>query len=191
MQITNTLASIANYTATSVKSGLSYGASTIGSLGRFGVSTLKSGASLAGKTVNCAGRFFSGSASLAFKAATKNPTISVTLGLLAGAASIALIAKKRFNICVLEKLSSYSPFKGKKAADASKAEEVNTAAAEQVADADASKAEEVNTTAAEQVADAPAEDISNSDAEDTPTECENSPATSSVASTAHESVIEE
>ena len=172
MQISNTFVSIANYTATSVKSGLSYGASTIGSLGRFGVSTLKSGASLAGKTVKCAGSFFSGSASLAFKAVTKNPKISVTLGLLAGAASIALIAKKRFNICVLEKLSGYCPFKGKKAEDANKAEEVKTAAAEQVADADAPAAEEI-------------EDISNADAKDTPTECE------SAASPAHEAAFGE
>jgi hypothetical protein len=111
MQISNKLVSIANYTATSVKSGFSY---TVGSIGRFGVSTLKSGASLVCKTVRCAGSFFGGSASFALSAAGRHPKISMLLGVLAGAATAAYVAKKRFNFCVLEKLSGYCPLTTKK-----------------------------------------------------------------------------
>jgi hypothetical protein len=123
MQISNTFVSIVNYTTQSIKSGLSKGASAIGSLGRFGVSVINSGASMASKTVRCSGRIFSNTGSFVAKGVAKHPKISITLGLIAGAAAVAVIAKKRFkDCCILNKLSAYNPFKGKKADDAKKAE---------------------------------------------------------------------
>jgi hypothetical protein len=125
MQLSTTFASIANYTA-----------SSLNSLGRFGVSTIKSGASLTCKTVRCASRVFSNSASFALSGLAKNPKISIALGVLAGACAVAVVAKKRFNVCVFEKLSGYCPFTKKAdkaqeapvAAEAVKAEQEDTAA---------------------------------------------------------------
>lgn len=165
MQISNTFVSIANYTPSFVKSGISYGTSAIGFLGRVSVSILKTGASFAGKTVQYARSFFSGSASYALKAVTKNPKISITLGLLAGTASIVLIAKKRFNICALEKLSGYCPSRGKKTENENHVEEVKADAAEQVVDAHETDAMQI-------------EDVLDANAEDTPTESVSSQAPS-------------
>jgi hypothetical protein len=99
MQLSNTFASIANYTT-----------SSLNSLGRFGVSTIQSGASLTCKTVRCASRLFLNSASFALNGIARHPKISVALGVLGGAAAVAVVAKKRFNMCLLEKLSGYCPF---------------------------------------------------------------------------------
>lgn len=141
MQISNRILSIASYTASSIKSGVSRGASSIGSLGRFGVSQVQSGASLVYNVARYAVNFFSNSALCVFRAAAKHPKISVTLGVAAGAATVAVVARKRFkNCCILEKVSAYNPFNSKKTEE--KVEEVaakdpvEEAVAEDVSEAD-------------------------------------------------------
>ena len=76
---------------------------------------MQSGASLVYNVARCAVNFFSSRALCVVKAAAKHPKISVTLGVIAGGASVAAVARKRFDTCcILEKISAYNPFKGKK-----------------------------------------------------------------------------
>jgi hypothetical protein len=156
-----------------VKSGLSCGASKLSSLGRFGVSTIQSGASLACKTVRCASRVFSNSAFFALNGITRHPKISIALGVLAGAVSVAVVAKKRFNVCVFEKLSGFCPFTTKKADKAAEADKTEEAPIAAEADHGEEKCE---------MADAPAlEEVAPKDVEDSP-RSSRSPSPSSASS---------